>query len=192
MINYESEKGIGADSGLAFAEMAKEARNVSKTVWKYLKSWSNKTPVWICNLTLGVEKLIFIIQAKYQQVNDGKSRRSRGSDSTVTGLKRSSTDQSGFSQKSRISEVQDTYTKNQEERNSTINRRSNMGSKSNIQRPSMTAENRQSSFSGVPQNSVKGGQSNPNFNRNSDYRKSANFNRRSKFRSSCNAQPGTL
>ena len=32
MINYESEKGIGADSGLAFAEMAKEARNVSKTV----------------------------------------------------------------------------------------------------------------------------------------------------------------
>ena len=32
MINYENEKGFGADAGLAFAEMAKEARNVSKTV----------------------------------------------------------------------------------------------------------------------------------------------------------------
>ena len=32
MINYDNEKGTGADSGLVFAEMAKEARNVSKTV----------------------------------------------------------------------------------------------------------------------------------------------------------------
>ena len=32
MINYDNEKGTGADSGLMFAEMAKEARNVSKTV----------------------------------------------------------------------------------------------------------------------------------------------------------------
>lgn len=154
MINYDNEKGTGADSGLVFAEMAKEARNVSKT-------------------------------AKYQQ--GGKSRRSRGSDSTVTGMKRSSTDQSGFSQKSRISEVQDAHIKNRDDRNSSINRKPNMGSKSNIERPSMSAENRQNSVSGLPPNSIKGGQSNPNFIRNSDYRKSANFNRRSKFRSSCNA-----
>ena len=32
MINYDNVKGTGADSGLVFAEMAKEARNVSKTV----------------------------------------------------------------------------------------------------------------------------------------------------------------
>ena len=29
MINYENEKGTGADAGLMFAEMAKEARNSS-------------------------------------------------------------------------------------------------------------------------------------------------------------------
>jgi len=161
MINYDNEKGTGADSGLVFAEMAKEARNVSKT-------------------------------AKYQQVNDGKSRRSRGSDSTVTGMKRSSTDQSGFSQRSRISEVQDAHSKNRDERNSSIHRKSNMGSKTNIERPSLSAENRQNSVSGLPPNSIKGGQSNPNFIRNSDYRKSANFNRRSKFRSSCNAPSETI
>ena len=32
MINYDNEKGTGADSGLVFAEMAKEARSFSKTV----------------------------------------------------------------------------------------------------------------------------------------------------------------
>ena len=38
MINYDNEKGTGADSGLVFAEMAKEARNVSKTVCPKLVS----------------------------------------------------------------------------------------------------------------------------------------------------------
>ena len=107
-------------------------------------------------------------------------------------MKRSSTDQSGFSQKSRISEAQDAHSKHRDERNSSIHRKSNMGSKTNIERPSLSAENRQNSVSGLPPNSIKGGQSNPNFIRNSDYRKSANFNRRSKFRSSCNAPSGKI
>ena len=38
MINYDNEKGTGADSGLVFAEMAKEARQVSKTVCPKLVS----------------------------------------------------------------------------------------------------------------------------------------------------------
>ena len=37
MINYDNGKGTGADSGLVLAEMAKEARNVSKTVCSNLR-----------------------------------------------------------------------------------------------------------------------------------------------------------
>ena len=45
MINYDNVKGTGADSGLVFAEMAKEARNVSKTVCSNLVIFTNSD--WI-------------------------------------------------------------------------------------------------------------------------------------------------
>ena len=41
MINYDNGKGTGADSGLVLAEMAKEARNVSKTVCSNLIIYYN-------------------------------------------------------------------------------------------------------------------------------------------------------
>ena len=57
MINYENDKGFGADSGLAFAEMAKEARNVSKTVRVFLESWELR---W-----RGISKFYHVDQSNY-------------------------------------------------------------------------------------------------------------------------------
>ena len=67
MINYDNVKGTGADSGLVFAEMAKEARNVSKTVCSNLVISTNSDWIEIFDESEWLDFKVKIFQISIQQ-----------------------------------------------------------------------------------------------------------------------------